>query len=242
MAHPTARQNTKKNDLLLAAFRANAAGVCTQSPQGKDSKPERSLADVVFDETFGSGAFFIGKGDALVSKDPRFTNSACLSEEDLAEYAAETGDYSYSDGTFDSYGYDDGYEDVYEAYLEAEEESYYIEQYGIYEQEQYERDLENGDLACAAPWASDEDPYDFEVAQGGDDPEAIEPVLETEADLGPAEEAPSTPLAATFSEAASGVESQAADPTPAEPAPAAEPESPPAVTKVAAAPAAAPAV
>jgi hypothetical protein len=102
---------------------------------------------------------------------------------------------------------------VYDAYLEAEQESYRIEQYGIYEQEQYERDLENGDLACAAPWASDEDPYDFEVAQGGDDPEAIEPVLETEADLGPAEEAPSTPLAATFSEAASGVESQAADPS-----------------------------
>ena len=255
MAHPTARQNTKKNDLLLAAFRANAAGVCTQSPQGKDSKPERSLADVVFDETFGSGAFFIGKGDALVSKDPRFTNTACLSEEDLAEYAAETGDYSYSDGTFDSYGYDDGYEDVYEAYLEAEEESYYIEQYGIYEQEQYERDLENGDLACAAPWASDEDPYDFAVTQEGENPETVGPALETEADLGPAAEPPPTPLAATFGGAASGAEAKAAEPSPAEsaptePAPAesasTEPapatESSPTATKVAAAPVAAPAV
>lgn len=242
MAHPTARQDARKNDPRLAAFRANAAGVCIQSPQGKDSKPERSLADVVCSEAFGSGAFFIGKGDALVSKDPRFTNAACLSEEDLAEYVAKTGDYSYSSGTYDPYGYDDGYDAVCGAYLKAEQETYRIEQYGIYTQEQYQRDLENGDLACAAPWASDEDPYDFAVTQEGENPETVGPALETEADLGPAEENPPTPLAAAFSDAASGVEPQAAEPAPTEPAPAAEPESSPATVKVAAAPVAAPAV
>lgn len=237
MAHPTARQDARKNDPRLAAFRANAAGVCIQSPQGKDSEPKRSLTDVVFDEAFGSGAFFIGKGDALVSKDPRFTNAACLSEEDLAEYAAETGDYSYSSGTYDPYGYDDGYEEMYEAYLKAEEETYRIEQYGIYTQEQYQRDLEKGNNTCAAPWASDEDPYDFAVTQEGENPETVEPALETEADLGPTGETPPTPLAAAFSDAASGEEPQAA-----EPAPAAEPESSPATVKVAASPVAAPAV
>lgn len=237
MAHPTARQDARKNDPRLAAFRANAAGVCTQSPQEKDSNPKQSLTDVAFDAAFRSRAFFIEKGDALVSKDPRFTNAACLSKEDLAKYAAETGDYSYSGDTYDPYGYDDGYDAVYDAYLEAEEESYRIEQYGIYTQEQYQRDLENGDLACAAPWASDEDPYDFAVTQEGENPETVGPALETEADLGPTGETPPTPLAAAFSDAASGEEPQAA-----EPAPAAEPESSPATVKVAASPVAAPAV
>jgi hypothetical protein len=252
MLVPTIARQDRKNDPRLAAFRANATGVCAQSPQRKDSGPKPSLADIAADEAFGSGAFFIGKGDALVSKDPRFTNAACLSETELAEYAAETGDYSYSDSTYDSYGYDDGYEEVFDAYMEAEEESYYIEQYGIYEQEQYQRDLENGDLACAAPWASDEDPYDFAITQeSAADPSAPEAALKIEADLGPAADSEPTPLAAAFTGAASGVETPAvdpapadpapADPAPADPAPAAEPEASPAV-KVAAAPAPAPAV
>lgn len=233
---PAVRQDRKNNPSVLAAFRVNADGVCTRSPQEKNPTHERSLADIVFDETFGPKAFFLGRGDALASKDPRFTNAACLSEEELAEYAAETGDYSYDEGGHDSYGYQDGYEEVFDAYLEVEQESYLAEQYGIYEQAQYERDLENGNLACAAPWArGDEDPYDFAVTQEGTNPDA-------EATLN-LESAPDSPVAAAFNEAASGVETAAVDPAPAEPAPAAEPEPAPVEpAKVAVAPVAAPAI
>ena len=260
MAHPTIQQNPRKNDLRLAAFRANAAGVCTKFPQDtnfpqkRNSEPKQSLTDIIFDEEFGAGAFLIGgKGDQLARRDPRFTSSACLNEAELAEYAAETGDYSYSGDTSDSYGYGDGYEDVYESYLEAEEENYRIEQYSIYDQEQYQRDLENGDSVCVAPWASDEDPYDFAITQESASPDTADISLGAKNNPEPAEEASSTPVAAAFNDAASGVEPAPSEPAPSEPAPAepsstaapapaAEPETAPAVIKVAASPAAAPAI